>query len=175
MELHKNTSRRKKLWIIFLIILVLAVGAVGYRVFFSSTEKTASVVAGDFLPDGKDASKMTDKQLGEFAQQAVDKSQFNMRIVSKATLNKNTGKANIAIQNPPVNTYPVNVVITDNQTGAELYSSGAIYPGEEIKEATIDKKLADGVHQSTATFNIYNEKTKKQQGSVQSELILVVE
>lgn len=174
MYVKDDESSKKKWWLLLLICLLIGIGIISYNTFFKHTNEIATVVAGDFLPNGKDATKMTDKQLQEFAQKEADDSQFNMRIVSRATLDKETKKANIAIQNPPVNKYPVNVIITDNQTGTELYSSGAIYPGEEIKEATIDKELSSGTHQSTATFNIYNEKTKKQQGTVQSDLILVV-
>lgn len=156
------------------MILLLIMGVVSYQVFFKQSKETATVVAGDFLPEGKDASKMSEKQLAYYAQKAADKSQFNMRIVSHATIDKQTGKGNVAIQNPPVNAYPVNVIITDDQTGAKLYTSGAIYPGEEIKEITLEKPLSQGQHPVTATFNIYNDKTKKQQGTVQSELTLDV-
>jgi len=173
-EQQEHVAQKKKIWIILLMILLLISGVVSYYTFFKKSPETATVTVGDFLPDGKDASKMSDKQLADYAQKAVDKSQFNVRIVSNATIDQQSGKGNIGIQNPPNNTYPVDVIITDNATGEKLYSSGAIYPGEEIKEATLEKSLAKGSYVTTATFNIYNEQTKKQQGTVQSELTLVV-
>jgi tartrate dehydratase beta subunit/fumarate hydratase class I family protein len=56
------------------------------------------------------------------------------------------------IRNPQTNTYPVNVVITDDQTGDVIYTSGAIEPGEEVSHVQLEKTLAKGTHSATAVF-----------------------
>ncbi|WP_242704003.1 hypothetical protein [Candidatus Enterococcus moelleringii] len=118
---------------------------------------------------------MTEEEIANYAQTAVDKSQFNMRVVASANFDQATMTGNLAIQNPPSNSQPANVVITLDNTGEVLYTSGGIEPGEEIKEATLDKKLEPGIYQATATFQIFNSDTKKQQGQVKSALSITVE
>ncbi|WP_249641481.1 MULTISPECIES: hypothetical protein [unclassified Enterococcus] len=146
-----------------------------YNHYFKNDMMNTTIVSGDFLPDAKDASKMTEDELKNYAQAAIDDSQFNMRIVSTATFDKETMSGNLAIQNPPNNSQPVNVIIRIDGSNLEVYDSGAIQPGEEITKATLNKKIDAGTYEATATFNIYNPDTKKKQGSVQAKLTLVVE
>lgn len=172
---EEEKKKKKKKLLLLLLFLLICIGGYFVYDYFKSNTTPATVVAGDFLPDGKDASKMTEKEVANYAQQAVDKSEFNMKIVSKATFSKDTMKGNLAIQNPPNNKQPVNVVVNLNGNGDKVYESGAINPGEEITEATLSKTLSPGTYDATATFNIYNPDTKKKQGQVKSILTLVVE
>ncbi|WP_429965787.1 hypothetical protein [Enterococcus sp. AZ072] len=156
-----------------LLLLLLLGGYFAYNYF--SENDSATVIAGNFLPEGKDASKMTEAEVADYAQQAVDNSQFNMRIVASAIIDQESMTGKLAIQNPPSNAQPANVIVTLDSTGEVLYTSGAIQPGEEIKEATLDKKLNQGTYSATATFEIFNSDTKKQQGQVKSALEIVVQ
>lgn len=180
MQIDQNKEEEKKkkkrlIWLILLLLLLIVGGYFTYKVFFDKPTQTAAVVAGDFLPEGKDASKITEAELKKYAQEAVDKSNFNMRIVSEAHFNKDTMTGSLAMQNPPQNSQPVNVVVTLDNDKSKVYESGAIQPGEEIKEATLTKKLNPGSYPATATFNIYNPDTKKKQGQVQALLTLIVD
>lgn len=170
---QKDSKKKKLLWLLLLLLLVVG----GYFVYdrFFSEEMPVSVVSGDFLPDGKDASKMTDEEIASYAKQVADASQFNMRIVSEATIDQNSMTGDLRIQNPPSNSQPVNVVVTLDSTGQTVYESGAIQPGEEITQATLTESLASGTYTATATFNIYNPDTNRKQGEVQSVLTLMVQ
>lgn len=172
---NQDNKKKKRLLLLLLLLLLLAAGYMIYDHFFKQEELPVTIVAGDFLPDGKDASKMSDKEIADFAQSAVDKSQFNMRILSEATIDQNTMTGILAIQNPPSNAQPVNVVVTVDETGEVVYNSGAIQPGEEIRTATLEKELEPGNYPATATFNVYDPDTKKKQGEVQSVLTLMVQ
>lgn len=174
---HKEEKKKKKklIWLIVLLLLLVIGGFFTYKIFFDKPTQNAAVVVGDFLPDGKDASKMTEKEKLEYAQSKVDESNFNMRIVSEAHFDKETMKGSLAMQNPPQNSQPVNVVVTLDSDKSKVYESGAIQPGEEIKEATLSQKLNPGSYPATATFNIYNPTTKKKQGQVQALLTLIVD
>ncbi|WP_159722830.1 hypothetical protein [Enterococcus sp. CSURQ0835] len=167
--------RKRKVLIALLLSVLLVTGYVVYEYFLKKETIPATVVAGDFLPAGKDAAKMTEKELSEYAQKAADESQFNMRIVSKAAFDQTTMNGKLAIQNPPINSQPVNVVVTLDDTNEVVYNSGAIQPGEEITEAMLEKRLEAGEYQATATFNIYNPATNKKQGEVQSLLTIMVQ
>ncbi len=178
-EQNRNEEEKKKkkrlIGLILLLLLLIIGGFFTYKLFFDTQTQKVAVVAGDFLPDAKDASKMTEKEKLEYAQTKVDKSNFNMRIVSEAHFDKETMKGSLAIQNPPQNSQPVNVVVTLDNDKSKVYESGAIQPGEEIKEATLSQKLNPGSYPATATFNIYDPTTKKKQGQVQALLTLIVD
>lgn len=162
---EKKDNKKKWLLLLFLLLLLAVGGYFVYQKFFNSTEPV-TVISGDFLPDGKNAAKISEKDLEKFAQLAVDSSNFNMVIGSKAEINASTMSGPLLIQNPPQNAYPINVEIRLDDGGELIYSSGAIQPGEEIKQVTLDKTLSKGSYKSTATFSLYNATTKEKQGQV---------
>ena len=171
----QDDAKKKKYLLLLLLLLLLAAGYVVYDHFFKTQEVPANIIAGDFLPDGKDASRMTEKEIAEFAQSNIDKSQFNMRIVSEATIDSTNMTGNLAIQNPPSNAQPVSVVVTIDETNEVVYNSGAIQPGEEIQTAKLEKELQPGDYPASATFKVYDPDSKKKQGEVQSVLTLMVQ
>ncbi|MGG5314541.1 hypothetical protein [Enterococcus sp. AZ072] len=168
-------KKKRKKWLLLLALLLLLIGGYGiYHFFFAPKPQAMSVISGDFLPEGKDAKKMSDKELADLAQQKADESNFNMMIASEATINSETQQGQLPIKNPESNAYPVNVEIKDDQTGDIIYTSGAILPGEEIDQVHLDKPLAKGTHQTTATFSLYDAQTKKKQGEVSAGVTILV-
>lgn len=168
-----NKSKKRILWVLLLFLLAVG-GTIAYRYFTHKDEVPVSIVSGDFLPDGKDARKITDEEMAKYAQAAVDASNFNMVIASEATVNGQTAVGDLFIQNPPHNAYPVNVEVRLDDNKDLIYTSGAIQPGEEIKQVQLEKKLAKGVHKATATFSLYDPETKEKQGQVASGVTLMV-
>lgn len=175
MQIETDQNKKKKRFLLVLLLLLLLTAAYFVYDYFNRQTTPVTIVTGNFLPDSKDASKMTEKELADYAQQAVDDSNFNMRIVSSATISKDTMSGNLGIQNPPSNSQPVNVIVKLNDSDDVVYNSGAIEPGEEITEATLEKKISVGTYSAIAIFQIFNPETKKQQGQVKSILTLVVE
>ena len=172
---ESQTKRRKKWGLIFLLLLLLAgVGYSLYHVFGQNPKENVTVISGDFLPGGKDAKKMSDKELKKFAQKKVDDSQFNMKIGSKAIISSQSQQGTLNIKNPQTNTYPVNVVITDDQTGDVIYTSGAVEPGEEVSHIALEKPLTKGTHPATARFSLYDSKTKTKKGEVAAGVSFIV-
>ncbi|MFK4568302.1 hypothetical protein [Enterococcus sp. UD-01] len=145
----------------------------GYYYFIHQKE-AVRVVAGDYLPEVKEAQKMTDKEIKKAEQKAVDASKFNMVIKPEAVFETGDQAGTLYIQNPEHNAYPINVVITIDKTGEEVYSSGALEPGYEIKTAVLGQKLAKGDYPATATFSIYDPKTKQKRGQVQASITIKV-
>ena len=109
---------------------------------------------------------MSDKEIADAAQKKVDASQFNMIIGSKAEIDSQTNQGKLSIKNPKTNAYPINVVITDDKTGDVIYTSGAIEPGEEVRDVTLEKSLAKGTYRATARFSLYDSKTRTKKGEV---------
>lgn len=174
-NMEEKKKQQKRLFLL-LLLLLLAAGVYGiYSFFFAPKPVPMTVISGDFLPDGKDASKMSDKDLAAYAQKSADASTFNMMIVSEATISSQTQTGALSIKNPESNVYPINVEIREDQTSQLIYTSGAIYPGEEIIQITLETELAVGTYQTTADFSLYDPQTKKKQGEVSAGVTIVVE
>lgn len=168
-------KKQKKGLLIFLLCLLLLSGSYAvYLFFWDRPKESVPVISGDFLPKGKDAQKMSDKELAAFAQKAVDASQFNMMIGAKAEIDSRTQKGTLHIRNPQTNAYPVNVVVNDDQTGEVIYTSGAIRPGEEVMRVKLEKKLSKGTYQTTAHFSLYHPTSKAKMGDVAAGVSFIV-
>ena len=94
---HENHEKNKfkRVLIPLLCLLLIGCGYGVYHFFLNKPEEKVSVISGDFLPEGKDAKKMSDKEIAEAAQKKVDASQFNMVIGSKAEIDSQTNKGKL--------------------------------------------------------------------------------
>lgn len=171
MEKTKNEERSKKRrWLLLLLLLLLIGGGAGYYWY---QQRPTSVVSGDFLPEGKDARKMSDDELMKAAQKKVDASRFNLVIKPEIEVDKQTGLSNVAIKNPANNAFPVNVEIRLKDSGELVYTSGAIQPGYEIKTGRFEK-IPEGKQTGAATFTLYDQETKQKKGQVAATVDIAV-
>ena len=147
------------------MLFFCSVGAYWYFFLNKEAEPATTVIAGNFLPAGKDASKMTDKEIANYAQKAVDTSQFQMIIGSEINVDSKNDFSDLYIQNPPNNAYPIAVTIT-LKDGTMIYTSGAIQVGYEVKNTKLDTHLEPGNYTGTALFKLYDVKTSEAKGQV---------
>lgn len=168
----RDEEKKKKYWVILALLAIVIAGGTYY--YFSRQTTPIPVVSGDYLPDVKDAQKMSDKELKAAEQGMVDASKFNMVIKPEAVFEVGEAKGSLYIQNPIANGYPINVVIRLDDTNEEVYNSGAMSPGFEISGAKLDKVLEMGEYPATATFNIYDPETNEKRGQVQAGISLQI-
>lgn len=170
--MEKQKKRRR--WLLLLLLaLLLVIGGVWLKQSVTD-DQPRGVISGELLPDVKDAHPMTDQELGDFAQDLVDKSKFNMVIRSTGTVVAATSEGELEIQNPQSNAYPINVQLQDAD-GQIIYTSGAIEPGFEVTKIHVDRQLSVGEHKTTAIFSVFDPETKKLQGKTTAEVTLTVE
>lgn len=161
---ERKKRKKRFLWVWLLILLFIAtVGGAYWYLNHSTPSQNSHLVAGDFLPKQKNAKKMTDSELAQYAQKAADSSQFQLMINPISTINFDTQSGYIGIKNPNTNAYPINVTFYTSNHKA-IYSSGAIQPGQEITNGTLSNKLQKGKYEIKARFDIYDNKTKKKRG-----------
>lgn len=172
-QTNEEKKKKKRLLILLLLLLIVA-SAGGVYYYFSTKTEPVQVISGDYLPEAKSAKKMSDKEVKEAEQKAVDESKFNMVIKSEAVFENGDSEGNLYIQNPIENGYPINVIIRLDSNNEQVYSSGAIQPGYEINGAKLDKKLTQGEYPATATFDIYDSKTNQKRGQVQAGITIRV-
>ncbi|CCF25003.1 hypothetical protein EFN63_05170 [Leuconostoc citreum] len=176
-EPQDKQKKRRLIWLLLLLLMAFMIAGGLTLVYLNSQEritKKTKIIAGDFLPSEKDASKMNESQLARSAQSAVNKSKFQMIINPEINANQKTAYSDMYIENPANNAYPIAVTI-NLDSGMTIYSSGAIKPGYEVKNAKLDKVLKVGHYTGKANFKLYNAKTSKAQGQVSTAVKIVVQ
>lgn len=170
---EKGHKKRRLIALLLLLLLFITAGG-GYWYYHTHHAKVkVTVVSGNFLPKGKDASAMKDRELAKYAQKTVDDSKFQMIISPEISINNAKQQSNLYIQNPPNNSFPISVEITlDN--GELVYSSGAIKTGYEVKNTMLDKQLKPGKYTGTAMFKLFSPKTSEAKGQVSAVVSIVV-
>lgn len=150
-----------------LLLLLLVGGLVSYKLMHHSP---AEFVAGTYLPDTKDAKKMSDKERKKAQEKEVDDSKFTLSIYPEATFEATNATGDLYIRNEVENAYPIAVQIREDKSGDVIYESGAIQPGYEVTEGKLMKKLKKGTHKCTAEVSIFDPHTKKYRGQTAAEI-----
>lgn len=166
-ETKKNNKKKVLLWLLLLISLV---GGLGIY-YWQKNQTSVPMISADLLPEVGDA---TDREIAEKAQEVADANYFTLTINPTAVFEDGTSEGSIEIINPATNVYPIAVDITLDDTGEVIYSSGAIYPNQQVLTAKLLKDLDKGEYDATATVNIYDPDSKEKQGVTEAEMKITV-
>ena len=82
----------------------------------------------------------------------VEEGMINISMNTSPSFEDGSAEGNLMIVNESVNRYPQVVEITRNDTGDQIYKSGAIPVGNKIERAKLDVDLAAGTYECTALF-----------------------
>lgn len=154
-------------------MLLLLLG--GFAVYNIIDNQPKEIIGGSYLPDEKDAKKMTKEERKKAAEKEVDESKFTLSIYPEATFENGESIGDIYIRNEIENAYPISVEVVDDATGDVLYESGAIQPGYEVTEGQLIRKLPKGTYKCTANVSIYDPETKKYKGQTAAEIVIEVQ
>ena len=166
----KNSQANKKKYLLLLSVLSLFLIG-GWFYFQQPTSDPSEVISGDLLPDPKYAEG---RPTADVAQEVADANYFTLNISPVAEFESGQSEGSLQIINPETNVYPIDVVLTLKATGEELYSSGAIFPNEQIMSGKLEQNLDPGEHEATATINVYHPETKEKQGTTRAQISLIV-
>ncbi|WP_410491882.1 hypothetical protein QMA40_30295 (plasmid) [Bacillus thuringiensis] len=164
-----NQSRKSNKKILLIVLFFFIIG--GLTIYILNSRHAPEIIAGDFLPNEKDTQRIDKKKV---AKEKVDASKFTLSIYPEAIFNEKTGEGFLHIRNESSNAYPINVKIKIDNTNEIIYETGAIYPGHEVKKVNLEKKLKAGKYKATADVDIFNQKSKKKQGTTQAEMQIIV-
>lgn len=169
--MNMNGSKIKKISIVTLLILLFVGGSFAYKHFQKDPK---NIVAGTFLPDGKDAKEMSADELKKAAELEIDASTFTLSIYPEATFEDGKSTGALYIRNEPTNAYPIAVEIVHDVTDEIIYESGAIQPGYEITEGKLSKNLSKGIYVCTANVSIFDPETEEFKGQSAAEVVVEV-
>ena len=105
----------------------------------------------------------------------VEEGMMNISIASAVVFADGAAEGEARIENIPANHVDQKVSIVLDDTGEQVYESGAIAPGQHIQTITLSKVLEPGSYAATATFTGYDRDTHKKTGASAAQIMLTVE
>ena len=96
---------------------------------------------------------LSPEEIAENLNEKVAEGMINISMNTAPYFENGTADGNIVIVNESINNYPQKVQIIRNDTGEQIYESGAIAVGSKIERAKLDVALPAGTYECTAYFH----------------------
>lgn len=175
-------TRAKAARLITLMVLLFALCLAAWVAFHSGQKATAeadpassaSLVYDDSAQTGGWES-LSQEELEEALNQQVEDGYINISMNTSPVFADGKAEGNLMIVNETINRYPQQVVITRNDTGETIYTSGAIPVGSKIESHTLDVELDAGTYECTAMFHSLDPDTGDILGSAGAVITITVQ
>ena len=96
---------------------------------------------------------LSPEEIAEKLNEKVAEGMINISMNTAPYFEDSTAEGNLMIVNESINNYPQKVQIVRNDTGEQIYESGAIAVGSKIERAKLDVVLPVGTYECTAYFH----------------------
>ena len=96
---------------------------------------------------------LSPEEIAEKLNEKVAEGMINISMNTAPYFEDSTAEGNLMIVNESINNYPQKVQIVRNDTGEQVYESGAIAVGSKIERAKLDVVLPAGTYECTAYFH----------------------
>ena len=153
-------TRSKDITVYAVIFLVLLVGA-GIFLAVKLLHKPADAALADSksgivydssaVEGGWD--QMTPEEIEAALNNKVAEGMINISANTAPIFEDGASEGNLMLVNESINNYPQKVQIVRNDTGEQIYESGAIAVGSKIERARLDVDLPAGTYECTAYFH----------------------
>ena len=102
---------------------------------------------------------MTPEEIEAALNNKVAEGMINISANTAPIFEDGASEGNLMLVNESINLYPQKVQIVRNDTGEQIYESGAIAVGSKIERAKLDVDLPAGTYECTAYFHNLNPET----------------
>ena len=153
-------TRSKDITVYAVIFLVLLVGAgifLAVRLLHKpadaalASSKSGIVYDSSAVEGGWD--NLSPEEIAERLNQKVEEGMINISMNTAPYFENGTAEGNLMLVNESINNYPQKVQIVRNDTGEQIYESGAIAVGSKIERAKLDVVLPTCTYECTAYFH----------------------
>ena len=153
-------TRSKDITVYAIIFLVLLVGA---GIFLAvkllhkpadaalASSKSGIVYDSSAVEGGWD--NLSPEEIEARLNEKVAEGMINISANTAPIFEDGSSEGNLMLVNESINNYPQKVQIVRNDTGEQLYESGAIAVGSKIERAKLDVVLPAGTYECTAYFH----------------------
>ena len=153
-------TRSKDITVYAIIFLVLLVGA---GIFLAvkllhkpadtalASSKSGIVYDSSAVEGGWD--NLSPEEIEARLNEKVAEGMINISANTAPIFEDGSSEGNLMLVNESINNYPQKVQIVRNDTGEQIYESGAIAVGSKIERAKLDVVLPAGTYECTAYFH----------------------
>ena len=156
---HKSNSRTA-IWIGAGVLAAVAIGAIIFIVVTlrsapmskeDARAKAGIVYDSAAIEGGWD--NLSPEEIAEKLNERVAEGMINISANTAPIFEDGSSEGNLMLVNESINNYPQKVQIVRNDTGEQIYESGAIAVGSKIERAKLDVVLPAGTYECTAYFH----------------------
>ena len=153
-------TRSKDITVYAIIFLVLLVGAgifLAVRLLHKPADaaladsKSGIIYDSSAVEGGWD--NLSPEEIEARLNEKVAEGMINISANTAPIFEDGTAEGNLMLVNESINNYPQKVQIVRNDTGEQIYESGAIAVGSKIERAKLDVVLPAGTYECTAYFH----------------------
>ena len=153
-------TRSKDITVYAIIFLVLLVGAgifLAVRLLHKpadaalASSKSGIVYDSSAVEGGWD--NLSPEEIEARLNEKVAEGMINISANTAPIFEDDSSEGNLMLVNESINNYPQKVQIVRNDTGEQIYESGAIAVGSKIERAKLDVVLPAGTYECTAYFH----------------------
>ena len=160
--MHKFERRDAKSRTLVILAVVGLVAALTVGIFTavrmlhkpttSKDDSKAGIVYDDAAIEGG-WDNLSPEEIAEKLNEKVAEGMINISMNTVPYFEDGTSEGNVMIVNEAINNYPQKVQIIRNDTGEQIYESGAIAVGSKVERARLDVDLPAGTYECTAYFH----------------------
>ena len=162
-EVYQDHPKQARLNIRVVLAVAFLVCAIGAGIFLitrlvskpltkeDARGQTGIVYDSSAVEGGWD--NLSPEEIAEKLNEKVEEGMINISMNTAPYFENGTAEGNLMLVNESINNYPQKVQIVRNDTGEQIYESGAIAVGSKIERAKLDVVLPAGTYECTAYFH----------------------
>ena len=168
-EVYQDHPKQARLNIRVVLAVAFLVCAIGAGIFLitrlvskpltkeNARGQTGIVYDSSAVEGGWD--NLSPEEIAEKLNEKVAEGMINISMNTAPYFENGASEGNVMIVNEAINNYPQKVQIIRNDTGEQIYESGAIAVGSKIEHAKLNTTLPAGTYECTAYFHNLNPET----------------
>ena len=162
-EVYQDHPKQARLNIRVVLAVAFLVCAIGAGIFLitrlaskplskeEARAQTGIVYDSSAVEGGWD--NLSPEEIAEKLNEKVAEGMINISMNTAPYFEDSTAEGNLMIVNESINNYPQKVQIVRNDTGEQIYESGAIAVGSKIEHAKLDAALPAGTYAVSYTLH----------------------
>ena len=162
-EVYQDHPKQARLNIRVVLAVAFLICAIGAGIFLitrlvsrpltqeDARGQTGIVYDSSAVEGGWD--NLSPEEIAEKLNEKVAEGMINISMNTAPYFEDGKAEGNVMIVNESINNYPQKVQIVRNDTGEQIYESGAIAVGSKIEHAALDVELPAGTYECTAMFH----------------------